>query len=61
MYIPARSTVKNWITQFKQGKRQSLEDAPRSRRSSLIDDDKIEAVKIVIETFPNASVIQIFW
>ena len=36
--------MQNWIAQFKQGKRQSL-DVSRSGRPSLIDDDKIEEVK----------------
>ena len=55
--IPPLYTIQNWITQFKQGKRQSLEDALRSGRPCLIDDDKIEAEENDIKSFPNASVL----
>ena len=53
---PGFSTIRMWVSDFKSGKRTSLQDAPRSGRPSLIDDEKIATVKSMIEKFPNASV-----
>jgi transposase len=52
---PALKTIQQWLTDFKKEKRTSFDDSSRSGRPSLIDDEKIKAVKEVIDEAPNAS------